>query len=282
VEAEEDRVTIVVASRNRRSDLLASLPRHRAPVILVDNASADGSADAVAAAHPDVTVIRLPRNLGAAARTVGVRAATTQFVAFADDDSWWAPGALRAAADVLAEHPRLGLVCAKILVGPEERVDPVSELMAASPLPRVAATPGEPLLGFVACAAMVRRSAFLSSGGFDTVVRFPGEEERLALDLAAGGWAMSYVRDVVVHHHPSPSRQPPGKRQHGMARAATLTALMRLPWRDAVGQIRHVAAQGPDHRSGVVRGLREAPAALRHRRPIPGEVAAMRKLLARW
>lgn len=281
MEAEDDRVTVVVASRNRRDDLLASLPLHRAPVILVDNGSADGSADAVAVAHPEITVIRLPRNLGAAARTVGVRAARTQFVAFADDDSWWAPGALRTAADALAEHPRLGLVCATILVGPEERVDPVSELMAASPLPRDGDTPGRPLLGFVACAAMVRRSAFLSSGGFDTVVRFPGEEERLALDLASGGWAMSYVRDVVVHHHPSPSRQPPGKRQHGMARAATLTALMRLPWRDAVGQIRHVAAQGPDHRSGVVRALREAPTALRRRRPIPGEVAALRKLLVR-
>ncbi|MEU4385604.1 glycosyltransferase [Promicromonospora sp. NPDC023805] len=66
-------------------------------MILVDNGSADGSVDAVAAAHPDVTVIRLPRNVGAAVRTVGVRAARTQFVAFADDDSWWAPGALRAA-----------------------------------------------------------------------------------------------------------------------------------------------------------------------------------------
>ncbi|GAA4689562.1 Glycosyltransferase, GT2 family [Promicromonospora umidemergens] len=282
MEAEDDRVTVVVASRNRRADLLASLPVHRAPVILVDNASTDGSPDAVEAACPDVRVIRLPRNVGAVARTVGVRAATTPFVAFADDDSWWAPGSLHDAAAVLSDHPRLGLVCARILVGPEERTDPVSELMAASPLPQDASVPGEALLGFVACAAMVRRSAFLAAGGFDPVVRFPGEEERLALDLAAAGWAMSYVKEVVVHHHPSPSRQPPAARQHGIARAATLTALMRLPWRDAVGELRGVAAQSQSHRSGVVRGLREAPAALRRRRPVPAEVAAMRRLLVRW
>ena len=36
-------VTVVVASRNRRTDLLASLPRHEAPVVLVDNASTDGT-----------------------------------------------------------------------------------------------------------------------------------------------------------------------------------------------------------------------------------------------
>ncbi|WP_275006726.1 glycosyltransferase family 2 protein [Promicromonospora iranensis] len=281
MDIEDERVTVVIASRDRRDELLTSLPAHRARVILVDNGSTDGSADAVAAARPDVRVIRLSRNVGAVARTIGVRAATTPFVAFADDDSWWAPGSLHDAADVLAGHPRLGLVCARILVGPEERTDPVSEQMAASPLPHDISVPGSALLGFVACATMVRRSAFLASGGFDPVVRFPGEEERLALDLAAAGWAMSYVQDVVVHHHPSPSRQPPGRRQHGMARAATLTALMRLPWRDAVGHIRHVAAQGPSHRSGVVRGLCEAPAALRRRRRVPAEVAEMRRLLVR-
>lgn len=282
MDAEDNRVTVVVASRNRRDELLASLTRHRAPVILVDNASTDGSADAVAALRPEVNVIRLPRNIGAAARTVGVRAATTPFVAFADDDSWWAQGSLHDAADALADHPRLGLVCARILVGQEERTDPVSELMAASPLPQDVGIPGEPLLGFVACAAMVRRSAFLAAGGFDSVVRFPGEEDRLALDLAAGGWAMSYVKDLVVHHHPSPSRQPPGKRQSGIARAATLTALMRLPWRDAVGELRGMAAQGPSHRSGVLRGLLEAPVALRHRRPVPAEVLAMRRAVSQW
>src|SRR6185312_14761877 len=87
-------VTVVVASRNRRADLLASLPRHEAPVILVDNGSTDGTVAAVRAAHPQVTVLPLERNEGAAGRTRGVVSAGTEFVAFADDDSWWAPGDL--------------------------------------------------------------------------------------------------------------------------------------------------------------------------------------------
>jgi GT2 family glycosyltransferase len=52
-------VTVVVMSRDRREDLLASLPRHEAPVILVDNDSADGSVDAVRDALPEVTVLPL-------------------------------------------------------------------------------------------------------------------------------------------------------------------------------------------------------------------------------
>ena len=68
-------LTVVVASRNRCEDLLLTLPRHEAPVILVDNGSTDGTIEAVRAAHPDVTVLPLPRNEGAGGRTKGVAAA---------------------------------------------------------------------------------------------------------------------------------------------------------------------------------------------------------------
>src|SRR4051794_4844290 len=156
---------------------------------------------------PRVRVIEVGRNLGAVARNLGVWAATTPYVAFADDDSWWAPGSLDRAADVLDAHPRLGLLAATILVGSEERLDPVSEEMAASPLPRRPDVPGPAVLGFVACGTVVRRDAYLAAGGFDDVVEFAGEEDRLALDLAMLGWDLAYVADVVAHHHPSPSRE---------------------------------------------------------------------------
>ncbi|TWH32006.1 Glycosyltransferases involved in cell wall biogenesis [Isoptericola variabilis J7] len=90
---EDTRVTVVVASRDRRDELVASLGRHRAPVVLVDNGSSDGTPQAVRDAHPHVDVVEAGRNLAAAGRTLGARRARTPFVAFADDDSWWAPAA---------------------------------------------------------------------------------------------------------------------------------------------------------------------------------------------
>ncbi|OMQ15783.1 hypothetical protein A7K94_0207135, partial [Modestobacter sp. VKM Ac-2676] len=74
-------------------------------MIVVDNASADGTADAVRAATPRVDVLGLPANAGAVARTDGVRRATTPYVAFADDDSWWEPGALQRAATCSTPTP---------------------------------------------------------------------------------------------------------------------------------------------------------------------------------
>ncbi|SFL10158.1 glycosyltransferase family 2 protein [Geodermatophilus ruber] len=273
-------VTVVVMSRNRREDLLRTLPRHEAPAVLVDNGSTDGTVDAVRAALPGVTVLPQARNLGSYARTVGVEHAGTPFVAFADDDSWWAPGALARGAALMRAHPRLAVLNARILVGREERLDPVCAEMAASPLGTPPDLPGPSLLGFVACGAMVRTGAFLAAGGFDPVVRFPGEEERLALDLAAAGWGMAYVDEVTVHHHPSSRRHAPDQRQTAIWRSRLLTALMRRPAPDVGRLVLQALRGGAPTRRALLRALPDVPAALRRRRPVPPAVRADLRLLA--
>ena len=273
-------VTVVVASQNRRDDLLATLPRHESPVVLVDNASTDGTVAAVREAHPEVGLLPLDRNHGAHARTLGVERAGTPFVAFADDDSWWAPGHLARAVEIMRAHPRLAVLNARILVGPEERLDPVCAEMAASPLGTACDLPGPSLLGFIACGAIVRTEAFVAVGGFDPVVRFPGEEERLALDLAAAGWGLAYVDDVTVHHHPSPRRHAPGRRQAAIWRSRVLTAVMRHSTGDLAGVLGAAARTGRPGLEGMARAVPDLPAALRRRRPIPPAVRADLRLLA--
>ncbi|GGC17231.1 glycosyltransferase family 2 protein [Cellulomonas carbonis] len=267
---EDPRVTVVVASMNRRDELLASLGRHRAPVVLVDNGSSDGTVDAVRAAHPHVEVVPLPANRGAAARTVGVRRARTPYVAFADDDSWWAPGSLRTAADALDANPTVAVVQASVLVGPQERPDPFDEVLAGSPLgARTAPLPGPRVLGFVACAVAVRRDAFLAVGGFDDVVRFPGEEERVAWDLTSAGWDLVHLPAAVVHHHPSPRRHSPARRVRAITRSAVLTGVLRLPARAAAARVARAlvgAGASGATRLGVLDAVRDLPRAVRGRR----------------
>jgi GT2 family glycosyltransferase len=274
-------VTIVVASQNRRDELLTTLPRHEAPVVLVDNASTDGTADAVRTAHPEVTVITLGRNVGARARTVGVARAGTPFVAFADDDSWWAPGDLARAVALMRAHPRLAVLNARILVGPEERLDPTCREMADSPLGTEPDLPGPSLLGFVACGALVRTEAFEAVGGFDSVVRFPGEEERLALDLATAGWAIAYVHEVTVHHHPSVRRHAPGRRQAAIWRSRVLTAVMRHHVPELAAVLRDAVRAGRPGLEGLLRAVPDLPGALRRRRPVPPRLRADLHLLGR-
>ena len=275
-----ERITIVVISRNRRDDLMQTLSRHTAPVVLVDNGSTDGTVTAVRVAYPNVRVIELPENLGAAARNVGVEAVQTPYVAFADDDSWWAPGSLRRVVRLMDDHSRLGLVAARILVGPEERLDAASAEMAASPLPARDDTPGVPILGFVACGAVVRRQAFLEVGGFDSVVFFPGEEERVSLDLAAAGWDLSYVDEVVAHHHPSSQRSPSAARQTLLLRNSVLTAVMRRPWKVVARRSLRSLRHGRAGVAAVAAVAPRLPAALASRRPVPSQIEARVALLS--
>ncbi|WP_433411757.1 glycosyltransferase family 2 protein [Microtetraspora malaysiensis] len=272
------RVTVVVATRDRRADLARSLPRHEAHVILVDNGSTDGSPRFVRERFPRVEVVEAGRNLGAPARNVGVLRARTPYVAFADDDSWWAPGALDRAAEIMDAHPRLAVLAGRVLVGEDGQLDPICEEMAAGRLGLEPDLPGPSVLGFLARGAVVRRDAYLAAGGFDDVVFFVGEEERLAVDLAAAGWGLAYVEDVVAHHHPSPSGDPRG-RQALAVRNALLTAVLRRPWRVvAIGALAALRA-GPAGRRGLRDAARRLPSVLLLRRRLPPPVEAARSLL---
>jgi GT2 family glycosyltransferase len=281
-------VTVVIATRDRRAELLRTVRRlvalpERPEVVVVDNGSSDGSPEAVQAeAGSRVTVLRLHRNLGAVARTVGVAAARTPLVAFSDDDSWWEPGALGLAARAFERHPRLGLVAARTLVGEERVPDPVNAAMADTPLPRDLGLPGPPVLGFLACAAVVRREAFLQVGGFSPVLFFVGEERLLAYDLAAAGWDRCYLSDVVAVHEPSLRRPAPARRRRAELRNELLTAWLRRPLTRAVSDTLRLAAEAgldADSRHALAGALRRLPDALAHRRVLPADVERAARLV---
>jgi GT2 family glycosyltransferase len=231
MESSAGRVGIVIVTKDRRDRILATLARiealsERWPTVVVDNASTDGTAQAVEDSHPGVTVVRLPANLGAAGRNCGAALVGTPYVAFSDDDSWWAAGSLGRAVELFDTNPRLGLVAARVLVGADERTDPVCTAMAASPL-RTAGGPGRSVLGFVACGSVVRRSAFLDVGGFRLGYGIGGEEELLAIDLSAAGWDLRYCPELSAHHHPATSRPPQTDRRRRQMRNALRTAWLR-------------------------------------------------------
>ncbi|HYE90831.1 MAG TPA: glycosyltransferase, partial [Terriglobales bacterium] len=173
----------------------------------------DGTGSMVARAFPGVELVTAGANLGAAGRNLGLRRATTRYVALTDDDTWWTAPALRRAADLLDAHSDVAVVSGRVLVGADEHVDPACRAMAQSPLARDAAAPGPRLLGFLAGASMVRREAVLSVGGFEPRLFIGGEERLLASDLAVAGWHTIYADDVVVHHHPSGLRDASARRR---------------------------------------------------------------------
>jgi GT2 family glycosyltransferase len=105
------RVAVVVVSYEARESLLASLEslrRHASiPIetVVVDNASTDGSADAVRTAHPAVRVLANAENVGfARACNQGWRASEAPVVLFLNPDAEVTPGAVATLARLLEER----------------------------------------------------------------------------------------------------------------------------------------------------------------------------------
>lgn len=249
-----ERVTVVLLTFNcahRLSMVLDRLAEVQAPIIAVDNGSSDGTAD-VLEAYGGLTVVRLGVNIGAAGRSVGAELATTPYLAFCDDDGWYEPAGVEVACDMLDNHPVLALVNAKILVGPRDRLDPISAEMAASPVPDRYGLPGTVLMSFMAGAAIIRAEAYWDVGGYDQRFFIGGEEETLAYPLAKAGWQMRYIDGVVMHHWPSLANAA-GLRAYGM-RNTLVNAWLHRPWRSALNWTGFTLADTPKN-ADYVRGI---------------------------
>lgn len=279
-------VTVVIMTRNRVDELCTTLEHlHELPerpqLVVVDNGSTDSTAAQVRRRFPSVTLIRHERNIGVAARTGAVAEATTRYVAFNDDDSWWEPGSLATAVEAMEGHPNLGAVTARVLVEPGGRLDPTSAEMRDSPVEDGSTIwPGVPVVGFLACATMVRREAFLSVGGFEERFHFGGEEQLLAADLMAAGWGVRYLDDVVVHHAASRRRDPAWRRRRDLRNHLWFLWLRRPVRRAAHLSIRHAAAAAPATAiPAVLEAARGLPWVLRSRAVVPPAVERQLRVL---
>lgn len=284
----DDRVTVVVLTYNREQELLRTVDRlARLPedptIIVVDNASSDGTVARIEASYPAVQVLRMNTNMGAAARNAGIRHAATKYVALCDDDTWWTEGSLRAAADVMERHAQVAVVTARVLVGPDQREDPTCRAMAKSSLPRSVDLPGPAILGFLAGASIVRRSAWLEVGGFEPRLFLGGEEALVAYDLAEAGWSMLYLAGATVRHMPSSHRDTALRRRH-LIRNALWIAWMRRPsvsaWRETRRALVRLKTD-PVVRNGFLDALRGLPWVWRRRRAISPRVETLIRMLER-
>jgi GT2 family glycosyltransferase len=284
-------VGVAIATRDRRERVLETAARivalpERPPLVVADDGSRDGTVGALRERFDAarVAVLALDPGHGSAARNTAVDALPTPYAAFNDDDSWWEPGALQLAAELFDANPSLALIAADVLVGPDRRPDPTCVAMRQSALAHGATTPAPrayPVLGFVACGAIVRRAAFLAVGGFDRRYGVGGEEALLALDLASAGWELWHVPAIVAHHWPPSSGRRP-QRDARTLRNDLWTTWLRRPARRVpaatLRRLRHAGWRASTAR-GLLAALRGARWVTHERRVLPADVERRVRLL---
>src|SRR3954462_79222 len=94
---------------SRTVERMLSLPE-RPQIVVVDNGSTDGTPEILSWRFPDIRCLGLSGNPGAAGRNTGVAALNTPYVALCDDDTWWEPGSLSRAADLMDAFPYLAVL----------------------------------------------------------------------------------------------------------------------------------------------------------------------------
>ncbi len=212
-------VSVVIVTFNGRHHLDRCLPAVLATcgadteVIVVDNASTDGTLAWLEATYPQIAVIRNPKNLGfGEANRRGILSAGADLVALLNNDTVVEPGWLGALMAPLQREPDIAASCAVL------RLLDHPELLNANgggmtwlgygfdkdlgfPFPERGDLPefAETLFP-TAAAALFRKSDFLASGGFDPTFFMYHEDVDLGWRLWLLGKRVVVCRDAVVGH----------------------------------------------------------------------------------
>lgn len=225
---EPPEVSVIIIAHDVREELLTcleSVERHAGvshEVILVDNASTDGTREAISARFPQVQVVPLATNEGLPARNHGLRRARGRFRLFIDSDAALTPGALPTLVRALEESPRAGLAGPRLiypdgelqlstrryppLLLPILRRPPLGRfledgrtirrhLMADEPHDRRRRV--EYVLG--AC-QLFRAEAQRDAGEIDERIWFGHDDADWCFTMRLAGWDVLYVPEAEVIH----------------------------------------------------------------------------------
>jgi GT2 family glycosyltransferase len=223
-------VSALVVSHNVRGrlvDTLRAIFNEDWPaleVVVVDNASADDSPDAVECLFPSATLVRLRENVGfGRANNVAFSHAQGQLILLLNPDVAVTPGCLGALVDFLCRHPEAGAVGPR-LVRPDGRPDLAARRAFPTPeaalyrftglsrlFPRSARLNRYNLgaldpnrehaidAGTAAC-LLVRRDAIGDAGLFDPDFFMYGEDLDLCYRIKAAGWEVYYCPAALAVH----------------------------------------------------------------------------------
>lgn len=275
-------VTVVFLAFNRREDLRRSLREtlieldyepDRLDVIVVDNASSDGTAEMVEREFPDVQLIRRSHNNGVSGWNDGFAVASGDYVLALDDDCYLPPDGLQRAVSA-AEHEKADLVSFAVTSShePTHRFD-LDEYLTG-------------LFSFWGCAVLMRREVLEALGGYDPEIFVWANELEFTIRFFDHGFRHLHLPDVVAVHAKTPGdwrlsgpfpERPFRMNAHNWAYIAgkllqprdaleALVALLVKHARDGV-KLHPAAFKGiPDSLRGFAHGVR-------NRRPVRAEVS---------
>jgi glycosyltransferase involved in cell wall biosynthesis len=155
-------------------------------ILVIDDGSSDNTATIAESFGPLVRVIRRTNHGQAASRNIGVQQAASEWIAFIDSDDLWEPGKLELQMAELALHPQAGICYTARLNLIEDGGIVRGNLITPVPPPDAIGPSLHRSTTFLPSSVVIRRTAFLAIGGFNTHFRIMEDWELWLRLLNAG------------------------------------------------------------------------------------------------
>jgi len=218
-------ISIIIVNWNTKDFLLDCLSSvfktvngMSSEVWLVDNASVDGSVEAVRSGYPGVKIIQNNENLGfAAANNLAFARMQGRYALLLNTDTELTNGAVREIYDFMESNPEVGMACGQLLNPDGSKQNSIAnfplllsllcnETLLRILLPKkfpskrkVYPSPIEIDSGIGAC-LMVRKKAMDEVGFFDEKYFFFFEETDWAYRMKQAGWKVYFVPTAKIYH----------------------------------------------------------------------------------
>ncbi|MEO0999699.1 MAG: glycosyltransferase family A protein, partial [Pseudomonadota bacterium] len=222
-------VSVILPVKNGAAHIgaaIESLARQSAgmvgEVLVIDDRSTDGTAALVAelaARHPEIRVLPGPGTGPAAARNVGLAAATGEVIGFIDHDDLWPPEKLAHQLARLNRPPHLDAIGGAVAIFEETEAD------GQTP---VAIGQGDWVYFVNLGALLIRREVLAALDPFDPALIF-GEDLDLMLRLIEAGFALRYLPEPTLFY-----RRHPAQLTSGVNKAKEKEALRQILMRTAL------------------------------------------------
>lgn len=169
-------------------------------IIVVDNASADGTAAMInALGLPNLTLIQMEENVGVKAYNMGFKAARGQFILILDDDSFPAFDAVDKMIEKFDKYPAIGIISFTVKDYSTFTDTPAAPVSSAADH----AFNDDYIMSFHGAGAGVRREVLERAGGYPEEFFLYFNETDMALRVWDAGFRIESFPEIVCFHKSS-------------------------------------------------------------------------------
>jgi len=191
-------VSVNILSFNRKDELRNTLQKvfeqdyKNIEVIVVDNASIDGTAKMVQSDFPEAKLISLPKNIGISGWNYALEVASGDYILLLDDDSYPSADSIEKAKLFFERNKSVSIIAAKVI----NNNSGIIETSSFNERPNF----------FVGCGAFIKRDVIEKIGGFNQLIFIYLHELDYCVRCYDYGFEIRYVKNVIVYHNLSNER----------------------------------------------------------------------------